>query len=191
MLLIICADANASIGRGSLDGSGDNTVVGPYGIDHLNDAGRRLRSFLNMNNLVSMSSFFKKKYYGTWQHPASKLQHQNDHAFTSRSDLRRFTDAGGCSGQLIDSDHRAVKCSLHAALRLQMKPQKNREMLTRLDLEPLRDKDIAEKFSKKVVSALSCRSSDRTAPVTYSDIAAALNTAAVQTLPKRVRAAPQ
>ena len=190
-VLLICADANASIGRGSLDGSGDNTVVGPYGIDHLNDAGRRLRSFLNMNNLVSLSSFFKKKYYGTWQHPASKLQHQLDHVFTSRSDLKRFTDAGGCSGQLIDSDHRAVKCSLRAALRLQKKPQKNRDMLTRLDLEPLRDKDIAEKFSKKVVSALSCRSSDRTAPVTYSDIAAALNTAAVQTLPKRVRAAPQ
>ena len=189
-VLLICADANASIGRGSLDGSGEHTVVGPYGINHLNDAGRRLRSFLSVNNLVSLSSFFKKKYYGTWQHPASRLQHQLDHFFILQSDLKRFTDAGGCCGQLIDSDHRAVKCSLRAAIRLQKKPQKIRDKLTRLDMEALRDKDVAEKFSRKVVSSLSCHSPGRS-PVSYSDIATALNTAAVQTLPKRKRGAPQ
>ena len=111
-VLLICADANANIGRGNLDGFGEYTAVGPYGINHLNDAGRRLRSFLSVNNMVSLSSFFKKKYYGTWQHPAT-----SDHFFTSQSDLKSFSDANGCSGQLIDSDHRAIKCSLRAAIR--------------------------------------------------------------------------
>ena len=120
-ILLICMDANANIGKGSLDGDEDHTAVGPYGIEHLNDAGRQLRSFLALNNLVSLSSFYKKNYYGTWQHPRSHQQYQLDHILSSREDLKRFTDAGGCRGQIIGIDYRAVRCTLRAAVRLQKK----------------------------------------------------------------------
>ena len=49
--------------------------IGSNGIEYTNVVGRRLRSFLELRELVLLSTFFKKKYYGTWQHPRSKLQH--------------------------------------------------------------------------------------------------------------------
>jgi len=83
-ILVICADANASLGRCEHKGNDDDvyTVVGPHGLDFINSAGRRLRSFLELlHTLTSLSSFLKKKHYGTWQHPRSNLQHQLDYIF--------------------------------------------------------------------------------------------------------------
>ena len=62
----ICADANASLG--TIPISKNNLTyasIGSYGINYINDASRRLRSLLELHNLASLSTFFKKKYYGT------------------------------------------------------------------------------------------------------------------------------
>ncbi len=123
-ILVICMDVNANIGCENSDRfeNGAHRNIGPYGISHINRAGQRLRTFLNIHNLVALTSFFKKKHYGTWQHPRSKLQHQLDHIFFSGKDFTRFTDAESCRfGQLIDSDHRAVKCCLRFAPHLRKK----------------------------------------------------------------------
>jgi hypothetical protein len=84
-ILVICMDANASIGCKHSDRSidGANRIIGPCGISHINRVGQRLRTFLNIHNLVAFTPFFKKKHYGTWQHPRSKLQHQEDRIFVS------------------------------------------------------------------------------------------------------------
>ena len=188
-LLIICADANASIGKGTPDSQDENDrhiTVGPHGLLHLNDAGRRLRSFLALHGLASLSSFFKKQYYGTWQHPRSKHQHQLDHIFVLGADVKRFKDAGSCRfGQLIDSDHRAVRCSLRFAVHLQRKLDP-RARLTRLDYTPLLEPDIQESFSDKVVSSLGQSPQN----VSHTQLCDALNRMALATLPKRERAAP-
>ena len=109
--VIIGTDANASIGRGRLDGSCNDTRaggVGPHGLVHINETGRRMRSFLETHALASLASFFRKKHYGTWQHPRSKMMHQLDHILVSRDELKRFRDAGSLPGQLLGSDHRPV-----------------------------------------------------------------------------------
>ena len=187
-VLIVCADTNASIGRGRLNGSPSErySAVGPHGIDHMNGAGRRLRSFLELHDLAALTSFFQKPYYGTWQHPRSKLQHQLDHIIISRKDLKRFTDAGGCSGQLIDSDHRAVRCTLRFAVRLKHQCDV-RARVCKLDFSPLLIHDIGTDFSKKVVALL-----DPPIPGEsyYPALADALRRTAITTLPKRARAAP-
>ena len=140
-VVIIGTDANASIGRGRLDGSGSDTragAVGPFGFAHVNDSGRRLRAFMETHALASLASFFRKPHYGTWQHPRSKLQHQLDHILISRGELRRFTDAGSLHGQLIGSDHRPVGCKLRVAIRLQRKRAvAERSKLSRLDFSSL------------------------------------------------------
>ena len=60
----------------------------------------------DLHELVSLSTFFKKKYYGTWQHPRNKLQHQLDHIFIFKPDIRWSTNCESCAfGQLIDNDH--------------------------------------------------------------------------------------
>ena len=72
-IVIICADTNSSIGRGCLSGqNAQHGAVGSFGIDFINDSGRRLRSFMKLHDLAAISSFFKKPFYGSWLHPQSK-----------------------------------------------------------------------------------------------------------------------
>ena len=142
-VVVLCTDGNASIGCGQLDGSTRtrSSSVGPFGLPHLNNSGRRLRCFLETNALASLASFYRKPYYGTWMHPASRKMHQLDHLVVSRADVFRFTNAGSVCGQLIDSDHRAIGGKLRVALRLQKKQSDSRGKLTRLDYGSLRGQD--------------------------------------------------
>ena len=100
----------------------------------MNASGRQLRTFLETQKLASLASFFNKKYYGTWQHPRSKSMYQLDHILVTRSDLMRFTDAGSVSGQLVGSDHRALRCKMRIRCTLgrSAKPAP-RSLLARLD----------------------------------------------------------
>jgi len=96
-ILIICADMNASLDRRNFNFKRNNSdiltlAIGPHGFNYVNVAGLRLRSFLEIHDLAALSSFFKKQYFGTWQHPRSKLQHQLDHIFVTKSNLHRFTN---------------------------------------------------------------------------------------------------
>ena len=115
-ILVIGTDANASMGV-----SNDcNSTFGPFGISHTNEAGRRMRTFLSINNLIANSTRFKKRNYGTWQHPRSKMNHQIDHFITARNCFKCFTDTG-ITTPILDSDHRAIRCKLRLTCRLRKK----------------------------------------------------------------------
>ena len=81
-VLVACVDGNASIGHSSLggdhDASGRAGAVGPFGLPQLNTAGRRLRNFLEAQQLASLASFYQKPHYGTWLHPRSKKLQTTD-----------------------------------------------------------------------------------------------------------------
>ena len=150
----------ASIGCGDFggkDGGGDSQrgAVGPHGIDHVNAAGRRLRSFMESHALCSLTSFFPKKAYGTWVHPRSRLPHQLDHVLVTRSDRRRFVDAAACPFQLISSDHRAVGCKLRFRVQMQRRADPRSKML-KLDYSPLQARDEQQRtFMQSQASYLS------------------------------------
>ena len=59
-VLVICADANASLGRNNPTRNDDVTYasVDSHGIEYNNVVGRRLRSFLELHELASLSTFF-------------------------------------------------------------------------------------------------------------------------------------
>jgi hypothetical protein len=200
-VLVICSDANASIGRATPD-SNRNGAVGPHGLDHVNASGRRLRSFLELHQLAALASFFWKRHYGTWMHPRSKLLHQLDHIFVARSDVHRFTDAGSRPGQLIDSDHRAVGCKLRITTGFQRKPDQ-RARLARLDYTSLYQESEQQAFARAVVDHLlpSLPSPPLPSPppaspppitlsTPYSALADALRSTALALLPKRARSTP-
>ena len=145
--------------------AGSYGAVGPFGLPHVNASGRRLKAFLELNELASLTSFYRKPRYGTWLHPRSKLPHQLDHIITLQSDRKRFTDAGAWSGQLIDSDHRAVGCKLRLAVRLQRKKADARSKLARLDFSPLSDESTRQAFAAHVLQ----RVRDSLAPPSGAD----------------------
>jgi hypothetical protein len=58
-VITICADANASLGTIPTSKIGlTYTSIGSHGINYINDAGRQLRSFLELHYLASLSTFF-------------------------------------------------------------------------------------------------------------------------------------
>ena len=162
-MLIWTCDANASVGRGSLGVSPDtrfaagSEAVGPFGFDHLNASGRRLRTFMELYGLRSLSTFFRKRHYGTWQHPRSKLPHQLDHIIVACRDHRRglFSDAGSWKGgQLVDSDHRAVLCKVNVQFHMRKRPPAvPRTRLAQLDYTELYSADGRADFAHNVVAA--------------------------------------
>ena len=58
-------DGNSSMG------TNDGNVCGPLGIPHINDAGRRMHSFLSIGGLTTATTFFQKKSHRTCIHPRS------------------------------------------------------------------------------------------------------------------------
>ncbi|XP_066918828.1 uncharacterized protein [Clytia hemisphaerica] len=101
-ILLIGSDTNSSMGTSSEN----EDPVGNFGISHINNSGRRYRSYLSINNLSAMTSCFKKNEYGTWIHPRSKKPHQIDHFIVNQQMTHRVRDAG-VTACLLDSDHRA------------------------------------------------------------------------------------
>ncbi len=77
-VLLICIDANASLGTGTHANLKDQ-VLDPYGIDRVNSAGRSQYNFLDANGMCSAASFYPKKIYDSWRHQRSKQLHQLDH----------------------------------------------------------------------------------------------------------------
>ena len=57
--------------------------------------------------LVAASTCFKKRNYGTWQHPRSKLLHQIDHFIVNNSKFKCVMNCGTTEPMLY-SDRRAI-----------------------------------------------------------------------------------
>ncbi len=77
-IVVLTMDTNCSIGAQRQDevaDEDDESVVGQYGEQHINPAGRTLKSWLASHQLYAASTHFrprnKQRGYGTWRHPRS------------------------------------------------------------------------------------------------------------------------
>ena len=89
-------------------------VMGPHGISYVNAAGKSLLQILGMNGLCAPTSYFRKKGYTTWIHPARKSHYQLYCFFVKQRDLKRVRDAR-CLNHGVDSDHSAILLKLEMA----------------------------------------------------------------------------
>ena len=94
----------------------------------------------------------------TTTHPRSRLGYQLDHFFVYRKDLRRFRDAGSMSGQLIDSDHRALRASLDCKEPKKKKIVRDaRQTLGRLDHTGLQSQEGKDSLVKDTLKVLATK----------------------------------
>ena len=179
-LLVIGCDCNSSMGTND---NGIDSSLGRYGIQYVNDSGKRFLSFLSTNNLKVATTCFKKKQYATWIHPRSKNLHQIDHMIVNRDMFHRCTDAGIAPPNL-DSDHNATFLCIRVMRRLKRKAEP-RDRLNVLDYSGLSVPDTRTAFNNEVKNLLhECNDPN------YSDMANAVSTAASTLLPKRTKAQP-
>ena len=150
-LMPLGSDTNSSMGVADKRAN-DNVVrtcVGQFGLQHVNDSGRRFKSYIAINNMRILTTFFRKKSYATWIHPRSRKLHQIDHVITTSNEFCRFMDAG-VTAPLIGSDHRAVYTKLRVMKTLK-KSSTPRHRLLRLDYTPLRCEESLVTFNAKVL----------------------------------------
>ncbi len=109
-------------------------VLGPYGIERVNSAGRSLCDHLNAKGMCSAASFFSKLIHCSWRHPRSKKLHQLDHLLIPRDDLCRVRDACIWNKLTVESDHAPLQMKLRIARNLSKQTESkgkfiNRELL--------------------------------------------------------------
>ena len=115
--LIIMGDFNARVGTRAVDEeadqeASDDLVLGDYGMTERNENGRLLLDFCKgcfKHPLRIMSTYYKHKTYGTWQHNRTKQWHQIDHVLASRRTAAMFTNVKVMAGLDFDTDHRLVR----------------------------------------------------------------------------------
>lgn len=156
-VLLICIDANASMGS-RVDRH--DQVLGPFGVDHINDAGRALHDLLDSKGICSATTFFQKPNYATWRNPRSKKGHQLDHFLIPQRDLPRISDAG-IAKLTVDSDHDPLQLKLRVARNLSKQRDSKGSFINR---SLLRDPEIASKFRGIVLKHLELRQEDLTYP---------------------------
>ena len=189
-ILVIGSDINSSLGTDSSAASRTPTSMrkslGRHGVAHVNEAGRRFRAFLENNGLLALSTFFRKRSYGTWELPRSRKMHQLDHILVEGDGYCRFSDCG-VSDNLLDSDHRAVRCKLRCIRRLKKKAEP-RQLIQRYDLARLDDKRLAKSMCDKVCAK--CEANWDEQQPSYKQLASAVQEAVAETLPMKERPQP-
>ena len=61
---------------------GSRRSIGLFALKHQNRAGVRFSTYLEVNNLVAVTTYYKKNNSTAWTLPRSKLLHQIDHIIT-------------------------------------------------------------------------------------------------------------
>jgi len=148
-ILVIGTDTNSSMGTSCEK----DDPIGTFGIAHMNESGRRFRSYLSMNNLCAMSTRFKKKEYATWMHPRSKQKHQIDHFLVNREMLYRILGTG-ITSCILDSDHQALSIKIRIMKRLRKKIVEPRQKLLQLDFSSLSEPMNRNNFCQNVINKL-------------------------------------
>ena len=84
-ILFIGCNTNSSIGASyKRSNYGSKRQIGPFGLTHRNRVGVRFNTYLEVNNLVAVTAYYKKNNYTTSNHPKSKLLHQINHIVTQK-----------------------------------------------------------------------------------------------------------
>jgi hypothetical protein len=186
-VLLICIDANASLDTRT---HAHDRVIGPFGVDRVNSAGRELHDLLNSKGLCSATTFFKKSAYGIWRHPRSKNAHQLDHVLLPRADLSRVRDARIYKQGTVESDHAPLQIKLRIARNLSKQNVSSGKFTSR---ELFRNPEIASAFRLKVLAHLSIQSSTLSSGEhgrSYPDLEEAVTTAAGAVLTTSERRRP-
>ena len=141
-ILIIGTDTNSSMGISN----DKDDPIGAFGIDHVNESGKRFRTYLSMNDLYATSTRFKKKEFATWIHPRSKQKHQIDHFLVNREMSHRIMDTG-ITSCLLASDHQALSIKVKVMKRLKKKVVIDpRQKMLQLDLSGLSESANQKSF---------------------------------------------
>ena len=104
--MVIGADLNGHVGEGN---TGDERVMGRYGIRERNEEGQRIVDFAKRMDMAVLNTYFKKKeeYRVTYQSGGTRTQ--VDYVLCRRNQLKEVGDCKVFSGEcVVKQQHRMV-----------------------------------------------------------------------------------
>eukprot|EP00978_Attheya_sp_CCMP212_P000718 scaffold1423_cov39-Attheya_sp.AAC.5 len=202
-ILIAGCDINSSIGtRDLVFGREDSLaftqdkdiLLGPHGINYLNEGGTDLLQILKAKSLVAATTFFKHEKYTKWRQnnstdsereeigDDSHIRNPSRNPFQNRSEyhLDQFLTQKKHLSKILDarnmtdgapSDHKALKLVLRIATKLTKPPAKfniqgEKKKSKPFVLKKLQNKTIQQNFNDEIYDKLPF---DTEAPISYDD----------------------
>jgi hypothetical protein len=134
--IVLLGDFNAKIGS-CVDTVCYQDVRGRYMVDKLNENGELLLSFCHRNNYIIANSFFKKRFYGTWQHYRSKKYSCLDYCVVESKDRKNVKDCGINRKMECWTDHHGVELLMKIKFVKTKKFKQKNEVEKKLDYQQL------------------------------------------------------
>lgn len=123
--LIIAGDLNGRVGRRDND-----STVGCFGEDTLNDNGERIIAICELNNLRITNGFYKHRniHKYTWTQPTKKLKSIIDYFITKKETTMKIKDVRVKRGMECGSDHLLLVANIEFPwIKYQVKKTENTE----------------------------------------------------------------
>ena len=158
--LVFLVDFNARVVVNSSCDKSLSDVVGPHGIGQCNAAGEDLLVFCNVNRLSVMNTWFRKKFYGTWMHPATKEVHLIDYVVVRADQRSEWHDVQVMRGANCWSEHSMVRGKFSYEVGHKKFYPVASARYRPIAVARLRDDKVSKAFSEKVSDLLPAEAVD-------------------------------
>ncbi|XP_065658458.1 uncharacterized protein LOC136082970 [Hydra vulgaris] len=145
--MILGADFNGHVGEGN---SGDEEVMGRYGVKERNTEGQMVVYFAKRIKMAVVNTYFKKKEKHRVTHKSDGRGTQVDYILCRRRNLKEVSDCKVVPGESVAKQHRMVKCRMVS----EVKKKKRVRAEPKIRWWKLKDEDCCVKFRDEVRQAL-------------------------------------
>ncbi|XP_051775811.1 craniofacial development protein 2-like [Erpetoichthys calabaricus] len=145
--VVIEADFNGHVGEGN---SGDEEVMGRYGVKEKNEEGQRIVDFAKRMDMAVVNTYFKKREEHRVTYKSGGRCTQVDYILCRRVDLKEIEDCKVVAGESVVKQHRMVVCRMT----LEIKKRKRVRAEPRIKWWKLKKEDCKVEFREEVRQAL-------------------------------------
>jgi len=144
-IITILGDFNAKVGEGE-----HGSAVSRYGLGERNERGDRLVEFAKQHEIIICNTIFKnhKRRLYTWKSPRDMVRNQIDYIMVNKRYRNSILKCHTYPSADCNSDH--VTLAAKCRIRLQKCSKNNEKKKSRINISPLKDREVAQKFAKEV-----------------------------------------
>ncbi len=180
-MLVLMGDFNAKIGEGME--TGEENIIGSFGLGARNERGESLVSFATENELIVCNTWFKqhKRRLYTWTAPDGKTRNQIDYILVRKSSRTSVTNTRTFPGADCGTDHQLLCMDM----RCRIKTRRREKPIERFDVSAIPDAYAVE--VKNQYEALTAAADEMTPNELWEETKEATLSVAREHIPKRKR----
>ena len=148
--VVIGADFNGHVGEGN---TGDERVMGKYGIQDRNAEGQMVVDFAKRTEMAILNTYFQKRLNHKVTYKSGNRTTQIDYILCKRGKLKEVSDCKVVAGESVAKQHRLLMCRMT----ILVKKRKKEKLAQRTKWWKLRNEEYSMAFRKGLNIALEDR----------------------------------